>query len=342
LDSLIRTILEKVHRLLVIGLLFWLPKERRKPIDRWLRGREEYRKLQQADAVIISFGKSGRTWLRVMISRLYSFKHGLKASSLMGFDNLHHKNKAIPKLFFSHDNYLKDYTGNVNNKADFYDSKVVLLVRDPLDVAVSQFFQWKFRMRPGKKALNDYPEHGADIGIYDFIMHPGVLLKIIDYLNLWADESTKIRELHIVRYEDMRTRTSEVLDGILRCFDTFATAAELDEAVNFSSIENMRKMENKRTFWLSGSRMVARDKSNPDSYKVRKAKVGGYRDYFDEDQIVSLEAIVNERLNPLYEQGSISYASRENPSGEQSLRTHYFDSLQAPTSVNGFKDAHLS
>lgn len=58
----------------------------------------------------------------------------------MGFDNLHHKNKAIPKLFFSHDNYLKDYTGNVDNKADFYDRKVVLLVPDPLDMTVSQFF----------------------------------------------------------------------------------------------------------------------------------------------------------------------------------------------------------
>ena len=80
-------------------------------------------------------------------------------------------------------------------------------------------------MRPGKKAFNGYPAHGADIGIYDFVMHPGVLLKIIDYLNLWADESTRIRGLHIVRYEDMRTKTSEVLDGILRCFDTFAILA---------------------------------------------------------------------------------------------------------------------
>jgi len=32
-------------------------------------------------------------------------------------------------------------------------------------------------------------------------------------------------------------------------------------------------------------RKKARDKSDPDSYKVRKAKVGGYRDYFDADQI---------------------------------------------------------
>jgi hypothetical protein len=131
-------------------------------------------------------------------------------------------------------------------------------------------------------------------------MHPGVLLKIIDYLNLLAEESNKNRELHIVRYEDMRIRTSEVLDGVLRFFNALATAAELEDAVSFSSIENMRKMEAKRTFWLSGSCMVARDKSNPNSYKVRKAKVGGYRDYFDENQIVSLEAMVDERLNPIY------------------------------------------
>ena len=128
LELFIRTELHKAVRLLVVGLLFWLPKERGKRINRWLRGREEYCKLQQADAIIISFGKSGRTWLRVMISRFYSFKHGLKASSLIGFDNMHNKNKAIPKLFFSHDNYLKDYTGNINNKVDYYDSKVILLV----------------------------------------------------------------------------------------------------------------------------------------------------------------------------------------------------------------------
>jgi len=29
-------------------VLFWLPKDRKKRIDRWLRGREEYRQLQLA------------------------------------------------------------------------------------------------------------------------------------------------------------------------------------------------------------------------------------------------------------------------------------------------------
>jgi len=295
------TILKKLTRFLVLGLLFFLPKEKKIRIDRWLRGKEEYRKLMLADGVIVSFGKSGRTWLRVMLSRYYQVKYGIGERHLIGFDNLHKKNRAIPKLFFTHDNYLKDYTGNRDSKADFYDKKVVLLVRNPLDVAVSQFFQWKYRMRPGKKALNQYPEHGSDIEIYDFLMDPDAgLNKIIDYLNLWASEAGKIKDLLIVRYEDMRSNTGEILEKIVTFLGTPGEQDLIQEAVRFASVENMRNMETKRTFWLSGSRMVAKDKSNPNSYKVRKAKVGGYRDYFDDKQIQDLNRLVADRLDSIF------------------------------------------
>jgi len=295
------TILKKLTRFLVLGLLFFLPKEKKIRIDRWLRGKEEYRKLKLADGVIVSFGKSGRTWLRVMLSRFYQVKYGIGERHLIGFDNLHKKNRAIPKLFFTHDNYLKDYTGNRDSKTDFYDKKVVLLIRNPLDVAVSQFFQWKFRMRPGKKALNQYPEHGSDIEIYDFLMDPDAgLTKIIDYLNLWASEAEKIKDLLIVRYEDMRSNTGEILEKIVTFLGTPGDQDQIQEAVRFASIENMRNMETKRTFWMSGSRMVAKDKSNPNSYKVRKAKVGGYRDYFDDKQIQALNQLVSDRLDSIF------------------------------------------
>jgi hypothetical protein len=49
LGLLILTVSIKLARLLVIGLLFWPPKQRKKRIDRRLRGREEYRALQQAE-----------------------------------------------------------------------------------------------------------------------------------------------------------------------------------------------------------------------------------------------------------------------------------------------------
>ena len=293
--------LAKIIRLLVWGAVFFLPEHKRIAIDRRLRGREEFRKLQKSDCVIVSYGKSGRTWLRVMLSRFYQLKHGLPDNSLIAFDNLQAKNRDIPLIFFSHDNYLKDFTGNADSKKDYYQKKVVLLVRDPRDVAVSQYFQWKHRMHPWKKRLNKYPAHDSDISEYEFAMDQNVgLPKIVEFLNLWADEAGKIDQLLVVRYEDMRRDTAKVLTQILDFIGTPATPEEAQDVVNFSSMENMKKMEEKRTFRFSGSRMVPGDRKNPDSYKVRRGKVGGFSDYFDEDQVNNIEQLLQQTLQPAY------------------------------------------
>jgi len=293
--------LMKLSRILALRAVFFLPEQKKIAIDRRLRGREELRKLKKADCVIVSFGKSGRTWLRVMLSRFYQLKHNLPDNSLIVFDNLHAKNRDIPRIFFTHDNYLKDITGNADSKRDYYRKKVVLLVRDPRDVVVSQYFQWKYRMNSWKKRLNMYPAHGADINEYQFAMNQNAgLPKIVDFLNLWATEAGKIDQLLVVRYEDMRSDTARVLGQILDFIGTPATPEETQDVVNFSSMENMKRMEQKRTFWLSGSRMVPGDRNNPDSYKVRRGKVGGFSDYFDEDQVNSIEQLLQQTLQPVY------------------------------------------
>jgi hypothetical protein len=46
--------------------------------------------------------------------------------------------------------------------------------------------------------------------------------------------------------------------------------------------------------------MVPKDRDNPNTYKVRRAKVGGYRDYFDDDQVARIEVLVNSTLSPYY------------------------------------------
>mgnify|MGYP005841577219 CR=1 FL=1 len=269
--------------------------------ERHLRGREQYDRLQKADAVIVSYGKSGRTWLRVMLSRLYQQVHGLPEDILVGFDNFHNMDSRIPRLFFTHDNYIADYTGHTDSKIDFHDKKVVLLMRDPRDVAVSQFFQWRYRMRPGKKALNDYPPHGDDCSIFDFVRHEGGgLPKVIAFMNLWAREMDKVKGLELVRYEDMRADPHAALARVARFLEIPATEAQVREAVDYASYENMKKKEGNEGFRLSGGRMAPRDRGNPDSFKVRRAKVGGYRDYFDDDQIRQIDTMVTETLDPVY------------------------------------------
>ena len=84
--------------------------------------------------------------------------------------------------------------------------------------------------------------------------------------------------------------------SVVKFIGTPGTAEQIRGAVEFASVENMRAMETKGTFWKSGSRMVAKDASNPDSFKVRKAKVGGYRDYFDDAQVLEMQALVKREL----------------------------------------------
>jgi Sulfotransferase domain len=285
-----------------MSTLFFLPDEKKIPLDRRLRGREENRKLGLADAVIVSFGKSGRTWLRVMLSRFYQVKHSLAQHHLIGFDNLHARNRAIPKIFFTHDNYLKDFTGHADNKSDYYNKKVVLLVRNPADVAVSQYFQWKYRMRPGKKLINDYPS--ADIPLYDFVMRPNAgLPKVIEFMNGWARELRRLKHLLVVRYEDMRADPEEALRRIVEFIGTPGTPEEIAEAVSFASVENMRALEQKRVFWLSGGRMLAKDRNNPNTFKVRRAKVGGYREDFTGEQTRKIDEMITHWLDPVFGYG---------------------------------------
>ena len=296
------SIFKKLSRELAVALAFFLPEARRIRFERWLRGREEARRLQRADVAIVSFGKSGRTWLRVMISRYYQLVHGIPERALLGFDNYHRRDASIPKIFFTHDNYIKDYTGEYDSKASFYGKKVVLMVRNPKDIAVSQYFQWQHRMRPVKKKLNQYPPHGADVSAYDFVMDPNCgLPDIIAYLNLWAREAERVERLLVVRYEDMRSDPNKTLRRVMEFInDDSADGSAVDGSVEYSSVENMRKLEEKNVFWLAGGRMKPGKKGDPNTYKVRRAKVGGYKDYFNDAERAEIDELVSHDLSATY------------------------------------------
>ncbi|MET1027563.1 MAG: sulfotransferase domain-containing protein [Dongiaceae bacterium] len=302
---MIDTVLNRVVREIVERAATFAPTQQRRDIRRRARGREDTRNLRQADYVVVSHGKSGRTWLSVMLSRFFQLRFGLPENCLLSFDNLHGKNKAIPKVLFTHDNYIRDYVGAGTSKMAFYDKPTLLLVRHPADVAVSQFFQWRYRMLPHKKTLNEYPAHGADVSIFDFVMNQDAgIRRATRFMNEWGKELPRIANCLVVRYEDMRANPQAELFRVMSWFGQKPTESEISQSVDFASFDNLKKLETKRVFWLSGKRMVPGDKSNPDSYKVRRAKVGGYRDYFDDDQVREIDAYVRTHLDPVFGYGA--------------------------------------
>ena len=129
-------------------------------------------------------------------------------------------------MLFSHNNYMRDYLRQWDSLEHFRGKRVVLLVRDPRDVAVSQYFQWRYRMRPNKKALNAYPPHGAEVDIFDFVSNPDCgIPRIIDWLNGWARAMPMMGDdLCLIRYEDMRVDPGAALDTAMRFTGTPGTA----------------------------------------------------------------------------------------------------------------------
>ena len=270
-------------------------------LERLLRGYEEKKKLDAADAAIVSFGKSGRTWVRVLLWRYFAVKNGYASDSISGFSEFRDRHANVPVLFFTHDNYLKDWYGH-DRKAEIYGNlPTVLLVRDPRDTAVSQFFQWKHRMERRKKVINDYPL-ANDTSVYDFIAGDKAgLPKIIDFMNAWAEAAPRMKKLLVVRYEDLRADTKGQLRRILEFFGEQTTEAELEDAVGFASIDNMRRMETENASKAGSQRsMRPGNADDPSSFKVRRGKVGGWRDYVTDAQAEALGAVVRDRLNPVY------------------------------------------
>jgi hypothetical protein len=99
-----------------------------------------------------------------------------------------------------------------------------------------------------------------------------------------------------------------VLAEVLEFTGTPTLHEQVAGAVEFAAYDNMKKMEENQSFssWRYGWRMKPGDKDNPDSFKVRRGKVGGYRDYFSDAQLETLDAMVDRDLLP-----QIGYTSQE-------------------------------
>ena len=262
--------------------------------EQWIKGREEYRRLNRADAAVVSYGKSGRTWLRAMLSRYYQQQYSLPDDVLLKFDNLHRLHHEIPSILFTHDEHIKDYTGISDSKRDFYLNRVILLLRDPRDVAVSNYFHWKYRRGRAKNVVNADSRNNIDMTILRYVKN--IMPKIIRFMNLWQQETHHVASLLTVRYEDLRDDTDANLRRVLEFLGHHPSDAEIQDAVSHTTFAKMRERE-RRGQYKSDILMPA-DPANPDSYKVRRAKVGGYRDYFTPIEIEDINRYMQIHLDP--------------------------------------------
>jgi hypothetical protein len=285
---------------------YLLPANPRVAVRRRYLSRLELAKAQRAQMLIIGHPKSGNTWLKVMISRLFQVRYNLPASRLINTDELALKHPEIPRLAASNGYY--SYEGVVGEALapgapdnELRHKPVLFIARHPCDIAVSWFFQFtKRQSRHKQELINHFIVHPIDrrtIQMWDFVRHSDIGLPfLVDYLNTWERNIAHLDQGMILRYEDLRAKPAQSLRRVVDHMGCDFSEEEIEEAVRFGSFDNLRKLETGGFFRQGG--MTLRNKDDPNTFKVRRGKVGGYRDYFTPEQAAELEEIVRTRLSP--------------------------------------------
>ena len=128
-------------------------------------------------------------------------------------------------------------------------------------------------------------------------------------MNGWWRQIRALPARHLIHYEALRARPGETLGRLLQFLGEDFALREIDDAVEFARFENLARKEAQGFF--SGRRIAATDPGNPDSFKVRRGKVGGYREYFGAEEAAQLEAWVETRLDPELDSARVCPAPTE-------------------------------
>jgi hypothetical protein len=245
---------------------------------------------------IISIPKSGRTWFRAMLSRLYQEQMGIPDGELLIFDNFHSLSAELPRILFSHVGELFES----GEGPDILKRKPIIhLVRWPIDTAISRYFQAKGRTNAFKLGLSGLPADVGRVPIFDFVTSPrhGVPF-IVKRLNKLAEYLEGHPAVLTIKYEEARKDPAGSLMKVIVHSGTSATSESIQRAVDYASFNNLRRMEQAGVF--KDSRLKARDSSNPDTYKVRRGKIGGYKDYLTPEQCTQMELYIQAELASSY------------------------------------------
>jgi hypothetical protein len=278
--------------------------------ERALR-RLEIGKAARGVGIVVGHPKSGNTWLRTMLSRVYQLRHGLPETLVLKTDELHRLEPAIPSFCFTNGWYSYEAAiGEVlapgHAECAIRRKPVVLLARHPCDVAVSWHNQFTRRVSPAKRELINAslarPIDHRKISLWEFVMHSPVgLPSLIEFLNTWDRNLSQLPLTLRVSYEQLRADPEATLERVASFFGLGFSGEEIAEAVRFGAFENMRALEQSGRVKHGGLAQV--DPADPATVKVRRGKVGGYRDDFTPEQVAEMERLVAEKLSPRFGYG---------------------------------------
>jgi Sulfotransferase domain len=249
------------------------------------------RELSGGDAIVVSIPKSGRTWLRAFLSAYFCGRYEHPFS----LDLNKYQDSRIPRVIYSHDLFEHRTKGRWWDRArgkylipagELRRTRIILLVRDPRDAFVSHYVQLT---RPTAEAPGKLKSKKVD----DMLRDPFLgIEQIVRTMNDWLAEFGDRPSRTLVRYEDLRSRPAEEFGRVLTAIGEQQISQEhLDAALRFSEFSNMKKLEAAGAF--DSKILQPRDMNDPESFNVRRGRIGGYADYLSASDIEYANAAIS-------------------------------------------------
>lgn len=208
---------------------------------------------------------------------------------------------GFPRIVFSHDMFEHRTKGDrwdrirgkyLVPRRELNRAKIILLARDPRDCFVSLYLQLT-RRDPNAAVKLRQKTVGEMLRDEKFGMRA-----IVDTMNNWLKEFSHRENFTLVRYEALRASPEERFRDLLAHLGEPSPDANIfQQALEFSRFENMQKLEAAGAF--DSNILHPGDVRDPESFKVRRGKVGGYREYLSgEDQQFAEAALT--KLDPRF------------------------------------------
>src|SRR5881396_1448333 len=269
------------------------------PTSRWTRRNFSSRAsaLSGGEVIILSVPKSGRTWLRAFVCAYFCKRFGFEFT----LRPERYCQSGIPRLIFSHDLFEHRTKGDLWDRLrgkylvprrELSRAKIILLARDPRDCFVSLYLQLTRRdpHAPVELRRKSVSEMLRD---RTFGVHA-----IVNTMNDWIEEFSGRDNFTLIRYEALRASPGEHFRDLLGVLGESAPDMTMfQDALEFSRFENMQKLEAAGAF--DSKILHPGDVRDPESFKVRRGKVGGFREYLSVgDQECATQALVE--LDPRF------------------------------------------
>lgn len=239
------------------------------------------------DIFLVSYPKSGNTWLRYLIGNYISNNQCDLTNHNWLIPDIHTQQNwdkiKRPRYIKSHHSFTKDY------------QRVVYLVRDGRSVAVSYYFHClKFNKIDKNMSFQDYLNL-FNQGSLDNYSNWG------DHVLSWLNNAHK--DFLLVRYEDLKENTFQEFSRILRFLDLTIKENKLKEAIEASEITNMKKIWNSENYpnLKEDNPHLANSLSNSDKNIpfIRQGQVDEWKRFFDSTMMTQFLKIHGEALNRL-------------------------------------------